>query len=93
MLNDDDDKNTYFDELKRRADESKVYSEHQMMGLMLAEILEDEEHKSLYMKLAKEYDADRLLKLAKDIADRPNIENRGAYFMKMLYDGKNLDNR
>ncbi|PIR98108.1 MAG: hypothetical protein COT89_01065 [Candidatus Colwellbacteria bacterium CG10_big_fil_rev_8_21_14_0_10_42_22] len=87
------DENSYFDELKKRAGESHVYSEHQMVGLMLAEILGDDKHKSLYMKLAKDYDADRLLRLAKDIADRPNVENRGAYFMKMLYNGKNLDNK
>ena len=90
---DTDENQTYFDELKRRARESRVYSEHQLVGLMLAEILEDEEHKSLYIKLAKKYDSDMLLRLAKDIADRPKVENRGAYFMKLLYDDKNLDHK
>ncbi len=90
---DTDDNRAYFDELKRRARESRVYSEHQLVGLMLAEILEDEEHKSLYIKLAKEYDSDMLLRLAKDIADRPKVEKRGAYFMKLLHDGKNLDHK
>jgi len=88
-----DDNQAYFDELKKRARESRVYSEHQLVGLMLAEILEDEGHKSLYIKLAKKYDSDMLLRLAKDIADRPKVKNRGAYFMKMLYDDKNLDRK
>lgn len=74
----------YLEILKQRAKESKVYSEHQMTGLMLAEILEDEKHKSLYMRLAKKHDKDMLIKLAKDVADRKNIENKGAYFMKLL---------
>lgn len=90
---DNDKENPYLDKLRKRAEESKVYSEHQMTGLMLAEILHDEEHKSLYMKLAKEYDTDRLMRLAKDIADRPNIENRGAYFMRLLHSDADLDNR
>ena len=88
-----DDNRKYFDELKRRARESRVYSEHQLIGLMLAEILGDDGHKSLYIKLAKKYNSDMLLRLAKDVADRPNVENRGAYFMKLLYDGKNLDRK
>jgi len=74
----------YIELLKRRAKESKVYSEHQLTGLLLSEILEDEKHKSLYMRLAKKYDKDALLKLAKDVADRKNIDNMGAYFMRLL---------
>ena len=72
------------EELKRRSGESKVYSEHQLMGLLIAEALGDEAHKSLYMKLAKNHDADRLLKIAKDVAERENVENKGAYFMKII---------
>ncbi len=72
------------DELKRRSGESRVYSEHQLMGLLIAEVLQDEEHRSLYMKLAKSNDADTLLKIAKDVAERPNVENKGAYFMKII---------
>lgn len=74
----------YMELLKQRAKESRVYSEHQMTGLMLSEILNDEKHKSLYMRLAKKHDKDMLLKIAKDVADRKNISNPGAYFMKML---------
>ena len=75
----------YFEILKKRAKESKVYSEHQLLGLELAEILHDDAHKSLYMKLAKQYSADKLLRLAKSVAERENIDNKGAYFMKLLH--------
>jgi hypothetical protein len=77
----------YLDELRKRARESRVYSKHQLVGLEIAQILCDEEHKSLYIKLAKEHDSDKLLRLAKSIAERKNIKNKGAYFMKLLYDG------
>ncbi len=72
------------EELKRRSGESKVYSEHQLMGLLIAEALGDGAHKSLYMKLAKSHNADRLLKVAKDVAERENVKNKGAYFMKII---------
>ena len=75
----------YFELLKKRAKESRVYSKHQLVGLELAQILEDDAHKSLYMKLAKKYDADELLKLAKSVSEKENVENKGAYFMKLLH--------
>ncbi len=78
----------YLETLKKRAKESKVYSYHQMVGLTIAELLEDDKHKALYMKLAKLHNSDKLLKLAKDIAERKNVKNKGAYFMRLLYDGK-----
>ena len=75
----------YIEELKKRKKESRVYSEHQLVGLLIAEALEDDAHKSLYIKLAKENDSDALLKLAKSVAERKNVENKGAYFMKLFY--------
>jgi len=78
----------YLDELERRKKESRVYSEHQLVGLLVAEILEDEEHKSLYIKLARDDDADKLFKLAKSVASRKNVANKGAYFMKLYADSK-----
>jgi len=75
----------YMELLKKRAKESRVYASHQMTGLLIAEILGDEKHRSLYIKLAKNNDADALLKLAKDVADRKNVENKGAYFMKLFH--------
>lgn len=74
----------YIEILKKRAKESRVYSPHQLAGLLIAEILNDEKHKSLYMKLAKKHGTDKLLKLAKSVAERKNVQNKGAYFMKML---------
>jgi len=73
----------YLEELKKRKKESKVYTEHQLIGLLIAEVLEDEDHKSLYIKLVKENDGDKLLKLAKSVAERKNVKNKGAYFMKL----------
>ena len=74
----------YIKELKRRAAESHVYRKYQLLGLMIAEILRDEKHKSLYIKLAKEGNGERLLRLAKEVAEKKNVKNRGAYFMALL---------
>jgi hypothetical protein len=75
----------YQDLLKKRAKESKVYAPYQLTGLMLAEILEDKKHKSLYIKLAKNYEESKLIRLAKSIAEKKNIKNKGAYFMKVWH--------
>jgi len=74
----------YIEELKRRKKESRVYKEYQLVGLLIAEALEDEKHKSLYIKLAKEYNSDKLLKLAKSVSERKNVTNKGAYFMRLF---------
>jgi hypothetical protein len=74
----------YMDELKRRGKESHVYKKYQLIGLEISQILGDEKHKALYIKLAKEQDADTLMRLAKDIAERKNVNNKGAYFMTLL---------
>ena len=74
----------YLAVLRERTKTSRVYKEHQGVGLVLSEILGDKEHISLYMKLAKEYDSEKLVALAKDIADRKLIQNKGAYFMSLL---------
>ena len=85
-----EDKQEYMDELQRRSRESRVYKQYQMIGLLIAEALDDEAHKSLYIKLAKEHDGDELLQIAKDVADRKGIDNKGAYFMKILESKKLL---
>jgi len=64
----------YFDILKERFKESRVYKPHQLIGL----------------KLAKTYDNDELLRLAKNLAERKDIDNKGAYFMKLLNNLKKL---
>ena len=74
----------YVAELKRRGKESHVYKKYQLIGLEISQILTDEKHKALYIKLAKEQDADMLMRLAKDVAERANIKNRGAYFMSLV---------
>lgn len=74
----------YIDDLRERGAKSKVYKSFQMTGLEIAGLLNDEKHKSLYIKLSKEYDADKLLALAKDVASRKHIENKGGYFMIAL---------
>lgn len=75
---------TYFDILKERAKTSRVYQKFQLTGLLISQLLDDEKHKSLYIKLAKEGNQQRLLELARDISDRKNVKNKGAYFMRML---------
>ena len=74
----------YFKVLRKRSEESRVYKPYQSVGLTLTEILRDFKHKSLYMKLAKKYDNNSLLQLAKSIAERKDVRNKGAYFMSML---------
>jgi len=74
----------YVAELKRRGKESHVYKKYQLIGLEISQILADEKHKALYIKLAKETDADTLMRLAKDVAERPNVKNKGAYFMSLI---------
>ena len=73
----------YLKELARRSKESRIYRKYQLTGLLIAEILHDEKHKALYIKLAKEGNGERLLALAKDVAERKNIKNKGAYFMRL----------
>jgi len=74
----------YLKTLRERAKQSKVYQKHQLTGLEIAKILHDERHKSLYIKLAKEMKGDELLRLAKDVAERSNVKNKGAYFMRII---------
>lgn len=77
-------KETYLKELARRGKESHVYRKYQLLGLEIAEALRDEKHKALYIKLAKEGNPDRMLALAKDVASRESVKNKGAYFMAIL---------
>lgn len=77
-------KGTYLKRLRERASESHVYRKYQLLGLAIAETLKDERHKSLYIKLAKERSGERLLRLAKEVAERKGVKNKGAYFMTLL---------
>lgn len=84
---------SYLEKMKGRAATSKVYSKHQDIGLAVAEILQDQKHKALYMKMAKE-DGDIVLAMAKSVAENDNVKNKGAYFMRVWhkYRGNETDN-
>jgi hypothetical protein len=75
----------YFETLKERKKQSRIYLQYQLTGLEIARILGDENHKSLYIKLAKNFNGEELFILAKTIAENHRIENKGAYFMRLLY--------
>lgn len=77
-------KDDYVQILKERAKKSRVYKSYQFVGLTISQILEDEKHKSLYIKLAKKHHSDDLLRIAKEVAERKKVQNKGAYFMKVL---------
>lgn len=57
---------------------------HQALGLAIADLLGDRQHKALYIKFAKEHDGELLLSVAKDVSTRGGIKNKGAYFMKIF---------
>lgn len=87
---------SYLQELRRRSEESHAYKSYQLTGLEIANILEDWEHKSLYIRLAKDRGESRMMQLAKEVAEKKNVENKGAYFMMVIKsekDGKNRNNR
>ncbi|MGC9603517.1 MAG: hypothetical protein ABSF47_03555 [Minisyncoccia bacterium] len=78
----------YMDILRERSKKSHIYQKHQMVGLMLSEMLKDEGHKALYIKLAKEHDQEKLLGVARRVADKINVKNKGAYFMRVFFGKK-----
>jgi hypothetical protein len=78
----------YMATLRERSKKSRVYKKHQMTGLMLSEMLGDEKHKALYIKLAREHGHDKLVGIAGNIRDNMNVKNKGAYFMRVLFGRK-----
>ncbi len=74
----------YFDELKRRGNKSKITKSYQLTGLEIASILDDQEHKGLYMKLAKQLGDHTVMTIAKSVAEKKDITRKGAYFMRVL---------
>ena len=83
--------NEYLATLRDRAKRSRIYAQHQLVGLEIAKMLGDERHKTLYMKLAKERNAEMLRRLAASIADQPNAKNKGALFMYLLTKAKKTE--
>lgn len=75
-------------EYKKKLDRRKKYikNEFQAYGLMLAEELDDWEHKSLYIRLAKNTDKTLLEKALYFIKDqnRHTINSKGRLFMWKL---------
>ncbi len=82
----------YLEKLKKRSKESRVYKKHQLFGLEISEILNDQKHKTLYIKLAKENNPENLLRLAKQVAEKKDVLNKGAYFMKIVTSAKKREN-
>ncbi len=74
----------YLKTLQKRASKSNISQEFQLIGLEVAAILHDIPHKALYIKYVKEYGPDRILSIAKDIAERKDVQNLGAYFMSVV---------
>jgi hypothetical protein len=74
----------YLQLIAKRSAQKRISHQFQLIGLEIAVLLRDTEHKSLYIKYAKEYGSGRMLSLAKDIADRRGIDNKGAYFMTVV---------
>jgi hypothetical protein len=74
----------YLGTLKDRASKARITQQFQLLGLEIATTLRDLSHKALYIKYAKELGADKMLALAKDIAQRRDVANRGAYFMRVV---------
>jgi len=79
----------YLKLLKERSKTSRVYKKFQLTGLVIAQLLNDEKHKSFYIKLAQKHDNDKLMSLAKDVSERKNIENKGGYFTRIFFNRKN----
>ena len=78
----------YLKKFTERRKQSRAYHKHQAIGADLAEILNDARHTALYIKLALQFDEQRLRSVAKTIADNKNVKNKGAYFMSVLYGDK-----
>ena len=89
----DDIKRTYLSDINKRKNDSRVYRDYQFIGLEVAKLLVDESHKALYIKLTKQFGTERMMTLAKSVAEITNVRNKGAYFMKLLYDPHPLDKK
>lgn len=81
----------YLEALKERSKKSRVHRSYQLIGLNLAEILQDQKHKALYIKLAKNHDSGKLMRIAKSVAEKSDVRNKGAYFMRVLYENNKTD--
>jgi len=78
------DKN-YLNVIKERSKKGRIYKKFQLTGLIVAQLLGDNKHKALYIKMAKKHNEHKLITIAKNVAERKNVKNKGAYFMKVFY--------
>ncbi|MEK7512868.1 MAG: hypothetical protein AAB601_01580 [Patescibacteria group bacterium] len=76
---------SYLETLRSRQRDNRAHRRYQAVGAELAEMLSDRKHTALYIKLAMQFDEERLRALARSVAGRVNIKNPGAYFMRVLY--------
>ncbi len=83
-------KSGYLKTLQERAAKRNITQEFQLIGLEIAVVLHDLEHKSIYIKYAKAYGSDKMLALAKDIASRRGVENPAGYFMTVVSNEFNI---
>lgn len=74
----------YLQTIRERGVKSHVYKKYQSTGLALAQLLDDQKHIALYIRLAKKGNDEELIRLAKTVAERKLVQNKGAYFMKLL---------
>lgn len=74
----------YIETLAKRKKTTHVFKDFQHIGLVIAQMLGDDKHKTLYIKLAKFANKQTLMSLAKDVAERSAVSNKGAYFVKIL---------
>lgn len=74
----------YLAALKERGSKKRVTQEFQLIGLEIATTLHDLKNKALYIKYAKELGSDKVLALAKDVAQRRDVKNPAAYFMRVV---------
>ncbi|MDO8584760.1 MAG: hypothetical protein Q7R85_01410 [bacterium] len=75
----------YLKTIADRKNGGHIFRSYQFIGLEVAKLLADEPHKALYIKLAKQFGTEKMMTLAKSVAEINNIRNKGAYFMKLLY--------
>lgn len=75
----------YLKSIKERSENKRIGYKHQLIGLEIADLLDDRPHKALYIKLVKEFGEQKIMGLAKNIAERKNIKNKGAYFMRVFH--------
>lgn len=74
----------YMERIKTRSKDTRISKPYQLIGLEIADILDDRRHKALYIKWAKEKNPIELLRVAKEVEEKKDVKNKGAYFMRVV---------